>query len=189
MGKTKFFFPCWEWNCYYSITSFLQFGLLFPGCTIMVHVPGVMNDPDCYFIFIQFTEALAKLYILTLVAKIQAQLLFREIYWSCNTKQLPERDVHLLCSTTHRITRMIQMRFQIGSFHTNTVTEWSLGSKNNVEFWIQKRVNLVSFSDVLLTVHLSIFISVFNQLDAQNLFHNKFYFMPLHASSTCARSM
>jgi len=35
-------------------------------------------------------------------------------------------------------------------------------------------------------VHLSIFISVFNQLDAQNLFHNKFYFMPLHVSSTCA---
>ena len=40
--------------------------------------------------------------------------------------------------------------------------------------------------DVLLTVHLSIFISVFNQLDAQNLFHGKFYFMPLHVSSTCA---
>jgi len=32
-------------------------------------------------------------------------------------------------------------------------------------------------TDVLLTVHLSIFISVFNQLDAQNLSHNKFYFM------------
>jgi len=41
--------------------------------------------------------------------------------------------------------------------------------------------------DVLLTVlRLSIFISVFNQLDAQHLFHNKFYFMPLHVSSTCA---
>ena len=41
--------------------------------------------------------------------------------------------------------------------------------------------------DVLLTVlHLSIFISVFNQIDAKNLFHNKFYFMPLHVSSTCA---
>ena len=40
--------------------------------------------------------------------------------------------------------------------------------------------------DVLLTVHLSIFISVFNQLDAQNLFHNNFYFMLLHVSSTCA---
>jgi len=38
--------------------------------------------------------------------------------------------------------------------------------------------------DVLLTVHLSIFISVFNQLDAQNLFHNKFYFMPLHETVT-----
>jgi hypothetical protein len=31
-----------------------------------------------------------------------------------------------------------------------------------------------------------IFISVFNQLDAQTLFHSKFYFMPLHVSSTCA---
>jgi len=41
-------------------------------------------------------------------------------------------------------------------------------------------------SDVLLTVHLSIFISVFNQIGAQNLFHNKFYFMPVHVSSTCA---
>jgi hypothetical protein len=39
---------------------------------------------------------------------------------------------------------------------------------------------------LLLTVHLSIFISVFNQLDAQNLFYNKFYFMPLYVSSTCA---
>ena len=40
--------------------------------------------------------------------------------------------------------------------------------------------------DVLLTVHRSIFISVFNQIDAQNLFHNKLYFMPLHVSNTCA---
>jgi len=30
------------------------------------------------------------------------------------------------------------------------------------------------------------FISVFNQLDAQNVFHSKFYFMPLRVSSTCA---
>jgi len=30
------------------------------------------------------------------------------------------------------------------------------------------------------------YISVFKQLDAQNLFHNKFYFMPLHVSSICA---
>ena len=44
-----------------------------------------------------------------------------------------------------------------------------------------------SFFDVLLTVHLSIFIAVFNQLDAQNLFHNKFHYMPLHVSNTRAR--
>ena len=43
-----------------------------------------------------------------------------------------------------------------------------------------------SNSDVLLTVHRSIFISVFNQLDAQNLFRNKYYFMHLHDSSACA---
>ena len=42
--------------------------------------------------------------------------------------------------------------------------------------------------DDLLTVCLSIFISIFNQLDPQNLFHNKFNFMPLHASSTCSSS-
>ena len=44
-------------------------------------------------------------------------------------------------------------------------------------------------TDPLIMQQLSVFISVFNQLDAQNLFHNKFYFMPLHVSSTCARNM
>ena len=44
----------------------------------------------------------------------------------------------------------------------------------------------MQYLDVLLTVHLSTFISVFNRLDAQNLFLSKFYFMPLHVSSTCA---
>ena len=43
-----------------------------------------------------------------------------------------------------------------------------------------------SNSDVLLTMRRSVFISVLNQLDAQNLFHNKFYLMPLRVSSTCA---
>jgi len=47
-------------------------------------------------------------------------------------------------------------------------------------------IHLQTFFDVLLTVHLSIFISVFKQRDAQNLLYNKFYFMPLHVSSTCA---
>ena len=35
----------------------------------------------------------------------------------------------------------------------------------------------------LSLLRLYLFISVFNQLDAQNLFYNKFYFMPLHVSS------
>ena len=33
---------------------------------------------------------------------------------------------------------------------------------------------MIEYYDVLLTVHLSIFILVINQIDAQNLFHNKF---------------
>ena len=40
---------------------------------------------------------------------------------------------------------------------------------------------------VQVTVNIvMIFISVFNQLDAQNLFYYRFYFIPLHVSSTCA---
>jgi len=39
--------------------------------------------------------------------------------------------------------------------------------------------------DVLLTVHLSIFILVINQLDAQNFVLQYVYFMPLHVLSTC----
>ena len=36
--------------------------------------------------------------------------------------------------------------------------------------------------------HVNIFISVFNQLDAQNVFHNKYCFLPLHVSSTMCSS-
>jgi len=54
------------------------------------------------------------------------------------------------------------------------------------ETFVEKIRRHILFVDVVLTVHLSIFISVFNQLDAQHLFHNKFYFMPLHVSSTSA---
>jgi hypothetical protein len=75
-----------------------------------------MNDPDSFFNFLQFTAALTKLYILTLVAKLQPQLLFQEIYWPRNIKQLPQYDVHLLRLTTHRITSKRQMRFQSEGF-------------------------------------------------------------------------
>jgi len=37
-----------------------------------------------------------------------------------------------------------------------------------------------------LFITTATFILVFNQLDAQNLFYSKFYFTPLHVSSTCA---
>jgi len=59
---------------------------------------------------------------------------------------------------------------------------------NDFSYVQHQQVNCINgfFFYFFLTVHLSIFISVFNQLDAQNLFHNKFYFMPLHVSSKCA---
>ena len=40
--------------------------------------------------------------------------------------------------------------------------------------YIKKIGDTATFFDVLLTVHLSIFISVINQLDAQIFFYNKF---------------
>jgi len=53
-------------------------------------------------------------------------------------------------------------------------------------------IRVIYLFDVFLTVHLSIFILLFNQLDAQNLFH-KFYFMycdfDFVIMSTCARNM
>jgi len=49
----------------------------------------------------------------------------------------------------------------------------------------KSRLNFYVF-DVLLTVHLCIFISVNNQHDAQIFVLQKVYFMPLHVSSTCA---
>ena len=45
------------------------------------------------------------------------------------------------------------------------------------------------FPGLLLTYFLNefeMFISLFHQLYAQTLFHNKFYFMPVHVSGTCA---
>ena len=60
-------------------------------------------------------------------------------------------------------------------------------TRNNALFttrYMLRHTTLQNF-DVLLSVHLSMFISVFNQLDAQN----KFYFMPLHVSSTCTHHL
>ena len=50
---------------------------------------------------------------------------------------------------------------------------------------LQNRCHVIRRSNSLQQ-NIIIDISVFNQLDAQNLFHNKFYFMPLHVSSICA---
>ena len=73
------------------------------------------------------------------------------------------------------------------SVATVTVTNFPTLKMETACFSEMFVTNLSTNFDVLLTLHLSIFISVFNQLDTQNLFHNKFYFMPLHVSSTRAQ--
>ena len=50
---------------------------------------------------------------------------------------------------------------------------------------IGKRMCVYLFIHSIILSNYDVFISVINQLDAQYLFHNKFYFMPLHVSSTC----
>jgi len=62
----------------------------------------------------------------------------------------------------------------------NTPSEYVILFATPRQQWLHERASMF----VIRTYPL--FISVFNQLDAQNLFHNKFHFMPLHVSSTCA---
>jgi len=86
--------------------------------------------------------------------------------------------------------------FVIGRLHF--ACKYKLWSKNrhdwyqlhylfHILLWLMETI--FSNFDVLLTVHLSIFISVFNQLDAQNLFCNKFisclYMFRAHVFETC----
>ena len=59
---------------------------------------------------------------------------------------------------------------------------------NTAIFKIMSYMKSKKSFDVLLTVHLSIFILVINQLDAQNFVLQEVYFMPLHVSSTMCSS-
>ena len=49
-----------------------------------------------------------------------------------------------------------------------------------------RHLQITWFDKTVFLQLLNKFILVCNQLDAQNLFYNKFYFTPLHVSSTCA---
>jgi len=88
--------------------------------------------------------------------------------------------------------RTLHISYRVWSYLPCTVWICECWFSSRVQFICSKYVSQppkpcsLIFFDVLLTVHLSIFISVFNQLDVQKLFYNKFYFMPLHVSSTSA---
>jgi len=61
--------------------------------------------------------------------------------------------------------------------------------KSNVRSWWLWMSNTLPSAELelsLIDYKIWVFISVFYQLDAQNLFYSKFYFMPLHVSSTYA---
>ena len=100
------------------------------------------------------------------------------------------------CKLTPKVTVFKQRVKKINEIGTNCVSyNCNCGQKAlfTVMYYVQnineylQHIIFWFFFYVLLTVHISIFISVFNQLDAQNMFHNKFYFMPLHVSSTCSK--
>ena len=96
----------------------------------------------------------------------------------CETRSVTNFDVLL---TVHLSIFMVLLTVHLSIFIVLLTVHLSI-------FMVLLTVHLSIFM-VLLTVHLSIFISIFDQLDAQNWFHNKFYFMSLHISSTCARNM
>ena len=58
----------------------------------------------------------------------------------------------------------------------------------NVRRQTDSEIRITSFFDTLLTVHLSIFILVIIQLDAQNLFNNKFISCLYMFRAPCAHS-
>jgi len=76
----------------------------------------------------------------------------------------------------------------VGGRPVHRLGDDSCAPDGHLQVWWHQIMYNTYFFYVLLTVHLSIFSSVFNQLDAQNLFHNKFYFMTLHVSSTMCLS-
>jgi len=71
--------------------------------------------------------------------------------------------------------------------HTSSPVHQVLSKSLLTPFWRMPPCIFLAHPGLCLRDNIhSRFISVFNQLDAQKLFHNKFYFMPLHVSSTCA---
>ena len=84
-------------------------------------------------------------------------------------------------------TRKIQLDWNVRSCLTQLISfDGRGGFRLLPKVQLHVSVLVISHLQVVHESLESIFISVFNQLDAQNLFHNKFYFMPLHVSSTCA---
>ena len=76
--------------------------------------------------------------------------------------------------------------------HVSILTESSSGPSKKIDPYLvmfkgpeddSVRIETCRPSTIINIINFY-FISVFNQVDAQNLFHNKFYFMPLHVSST-----
>jgi len=97
-----------------------------------------------------------------------------------NTEQYHHFPLHLLSNT-------ITFSWRLNSSHYSDLYLWFHAVLDNQSCinktqWMSK----IKYSEthIFLTTWKHSFISVFNQLDAQNLFHSKFYFMPLHVSST-----
>jgi len=79
---------------------------------------------------------------------------------------------------------LVELRLSIGpsdNFVSKSITAILLHLLKNLNTYIISFNNVLNFFDVLLTVHLSIFISVINQLDAQNFC----FTISLFHASTC----
>jgi len=90
----------------------------------------------------------------------------------CIPPCIPDSHPHTIASTKCRV---------------NTVVSPDDGHQVGFIYKCRKSVTTIIIINIIKNLNpTNLFISIFNQLDAQNLFHSKFYFMPLHVSSTCA---
>jgi len=95
---------------------------------------------------------------------------------------------HLQALTKFSVTRCFT-HFSVYSYDVITcISQFSIFQFTNRPILATDLGSIVNDVKLLISClqNVFFFISVFNQLDTQNLFHNKFYFMPLHVSSTCA---
>ena len=98
-------------------------------------------------------------------------MIVRDVYIHSAGKMRSLQVVHMITTGVHSVVKYSVFNSSWSNYNFNCN---------------QQDATIFGLFDVLLTVHLSKFILVINQLDAQNLFHNKFIICLYMFRALCA---